>query len=461
MTIFFVWTAVFIGVKLTALGRNSGLLVFYAKGQAARIFGMKKPAHYAWTVLAITFVVLLVSAATRATPGVLMVPFEKEFGWSRATISLAISTNLVLYGLMGPFAAGLVNRYGPRRVMAASAFLMGLGTLATIVMKQSWELVALWGVVVGVGTGMIAIVMGATVVQRWFHQHRGLALGLLTASSATGQLIFLPLLAKLVVTYGWRSAVIVISAVALLIAPIAFWIMRDRPADKGVRPLGLPDTEPVPPSASVENPVVAALSALKMASRTREFWILAGSFFICGASTNGLVGTHMIPACMDHGIPEVQAAGLLAMMGIFDLIGTTGSGWLSDRFDNRLLLLMYYGFRGLALLYLPYGFVSESHGLSLFAVFYGLDWIATVPPTVALARQAFGAEKAGLVFGWILASHQVGAALAASVAGFIRTSEGSYDHAFMIAGVLCMISAAAVLFATKRPPAETLNPVAG
>ena len=422
---------------------------------------MKKPAHYAWTVLAITFVVLLVSAATRATPGVLMVPFEKEFGWSRATISLAISTNLVLYGLMGPFAAGLVNRYGPRRVMAASAFLMGLGTLATIVMKQSWELVALWGVVVGVGTGMIAIVMGATVVQRWFHQHRGLALGLLTASSATGQLIFLPLLAKLVVTYGWRSAVIVISAVALLIAPIAFWIMRDRPADKGVRPLGLPDTEPVPPSASVENPVVAALSALKMASRTREFWILAGSFFICGASTNGLVGTHMIPACMDHGIPEVQAAGLLAMMGIFDLIGTTGSGWLSDRFDNRLLLLMYYGFRGLALLYLPYGFVSESHGLSLFAVFYGLDWIATVPPTVALARQAFGAEKAGLVFGWILASHQVGAALAASVAGFIRTSEGSYDHAFMIAGVLCMISAVAVLFATKRPPAETLNPVAG
>ena len=422
---------------------------------------MKKPPHYAWIVLAITFVVLLVSAATRATPGVLMVPFEKEFGWSRATISLAISTNLLLYGLMGPFAAGLVNRYGPRRVMTASVLLMGLGTLATVAMKQSWELVALWGVVVGVGTGMIAIVMGATVVQRWFHVHRGLALGLLTASSATGQLIFLPLLAKLVVTSGWRWAVIVISAIALLIAPIAFWIMRDRPADKGLRPLGLPETEPVAPTSTGENPVVAALSALKMASRTREFWILAGSFFICGASTNGLVGTHMIPACMDHGIPEVQAAGLLALMGIFDLIGTTGSGWLSDRFDNRLLLLMYYGFRGLALLYLPYGFVSEGHGLSIFAVFYGLDWIATVPPTVALARQAFGAEKAGLVFGWILASHQVGAALAASVAGLIRTNEGSYDHAFMIAGFLCMISAVAVLFATKRPPAQALNPVAG
>ena len=421
---------------------------------------MKKP-HYAWIVLAITFVVLLISAATRATPGVLIVPLEKEFGWSRATISFAISTNLLLYGLMGPFAAGLVNRYGPRRVMSASAFLMGLGTLSTIVMKQSWELVALWGVVVGVGTGMIAIVMGATVVQRWFHLHRGLALGLLTASSATGQLIFLPLLAKLVEAHGWRWAVIVISGVALLVAPIAFWIMRDRPADKGLRPLGLAPTEPAPAAAVAANPVVAALSALKMASRRREFWILAGSFFVCGASTNGLVGTHLIPACMDHGIPEVQAAGLLALMGIFDLIGTTGSGWLSDRFDNRLLLLTYYGFRGLALLYLPYGFVSEGHGLSIFAVFYGLDWIATVPPTVALTRQAFGAEKAGLVFGWILAAHQVGAALAASVAGLIRTHEGAYDHAFIIAGVLCMIAAIGVLFAAKRPPAQVLDPVAG
>jgi sugar phosphate permease len=420
---------------------------------------MRKP-HYAWIVLAITFVVLLTSAAIRATPGVLMVPFENEFGWSRATISVAISTNLLLYGLMGPFSAGFINRYGPRRVMAVSSFMIGLGTLATIAMKQPWQLIALWGVLVGTGTGMVAVVMGATVVQRWFHVHRGLALGLLTASSATGQLIFLPLLAKLVVGSGWRWAVVVISAVALIIAPFAFWVMRDRPQDKGLKPLGLPDEEDVPALVG-GNPFLAAVSALRMASRSREFWILAGSFFVCGASTNGLVGTHLIPACMDHGIPEVEAAGLLAMMGVFDLFGTTGSGWLSDRFDNRLLLFTYYGLRGLALLYLPFGFISEGHGLTLFAVFYGLDWIATVPPTVALTRQVFGAEKAGLVFGWILASHQVGAALAASFAGFIRTVEGSYDYAFTIAGILCMISAVGVLFAARFPSTPALNPLPG
>jgi sugar phosphate permease len=417
----------------------------------------QKKAHYAWVVLGVTFVVLLISAAIRATSGVLIVPLEREFGWSRSTVSVAISVSLLLYGLIGPFAAGLVNRYGPRRVMSASALLIGVGSLSTITMQQPWHLIALWGVVIGSGTGIIAIVLGATVVQRWFYLHKGLALGLLTASSATGQLVFLPVLAQLVESYGWRSAVIAISSVALLVAPLTFLFMRDRPADKGLKPYGWPDSEPVPEPVA-GNPVVAALSALRMACGSREFWILAGSFFICGASTNGLIGTHLIPACMDHGIPEVQAAGLLALMGIFDLVGTTGSGWLSDRYDNRLLLLTYYGFRGLSLLYLPYGFVSEGHGLTLFAVLYGLDWIATVPPTVALTRQAFGAEKAGLVFGWIMAAHQVGAAASASLAGFIRTTEGNYDHAFMFAGVLCLISAVGVLFAGKRPTAPALSP---
>jgi sugar phosphate permease len=407
-----------------------------------------KKLHYAWVVLGVTFVCLLISAATRATPSILIVPLEHEFGWSRTTISLAISLNILLYGLIGPFAAGFINRYGPRRVMSASAVLIGLGTLATVTIKQPWQLFALWGVLVGVGTGMVAVVLGATIVQRWFYAHRGLALGMLTASSATGQLVFLPLLAKLVVDHGWRSAVISMAGLALLMAPIAIVLMRDRPQDKGLQPLGQPEGMAVSP-ATLQNPFVAAISALREASRSREFWILAGSFFICGASTNGLVGTHLVPACMDHGMPEVQAAGLLAVMGLFDLVGTTGSGWLSDRFDNRLLLFAYYGLRGLSLLYLPYGFISQGHGLSIFAVFYGLDWIATVPPTVALARQAFGAEKTGLVFGWIMASHQIGAALAASVAGMIRTNEGSYDHAFLIAGGLCIVSAVGVLFAGR------------
>jgi sugar phosphate permease len=405
--------------------------------------------HYAWVALGVTFVCLLISAATRNTPTILIVPLEEEFGWSRSTISMAISLNILLYGLIGPFAAGFINRYGPRRVMTASATLVGLGTLATITMKHSWQLFALWGVLVGVGTGIIAIVLGATVVQRWFYAHRGLALGMLTASAATGQLVFSPLLAKLVVDHGWRTAVVSMAALALLMAPIALLLMRDRPQEKGLLPLGQPEGMAVVPPPAVENPFVAAISALREASRSKEFWILAGSFFVCGASTNGLVGTHLVPACMDHGMPEVQAAGLLAVMGIFDLIGTTGSGWLSDRVDNRFLLFAYYGLRGLSLLYLPYGFLSHGYGLSIFAVFYGLDWIATVPPTVALARQTFGVEKVGLVFGWVMASHQVGAALAASFAGFIRTNEGSYDHAFIIAGSLCLGTAIAVLFAGR------------
>lgn len=410
---------------------------------------MTKKPHYAWVVLGVTFLCLLISAATRATSSILIVPLEREFGWSRTTISMAISVSILLYGLIGPFAAGFINRYGPRRVMAVSAILLGAGTLATTTIKHPWQLFALWGVLIGVGTGIIAIVLGATVVQRWFHAHRGLALGMLTASAATGQLVFLPVLAKLVVDHGWRSAVTSMAVVALLMAPLSLLLMRDRPQDKGLLPLGQPEGTPAPAPAVVQNPFAAAIGALVMASRSREFWILAGSFFICGASTNGLIGTHLVPACMDHGMPEVQAAGLLAVMGIFDLIGTTGSGWLSDRFDNRVLLFTYYGLRGLSLLYLPFGFISEGHGLSIFAVFYGLDWIATVPPTVALARQAFGAEKTGLVFGWIMASHQLGAALAASVAGLIRTNEGSYDHAFLIAGGLCLITAVGVLFAGR------------
>jgi sugar phosphate permease len=408
---------------------------------------MKKP-HYAWVILGVTFVALLSSAAVRATPGVLIVPLEREFGWSRSLISVSISINLLLYGLIGPFAAGLVMRYGARRVVSAAMLLIGLGTLGTVGMHRLWQLIALWGVIVGAGTGIVAIVVGASIVQRWFESHRGLAVGLLTASSATGQLVFLPVLAKIVVMSGWRSAALTMALVSLLVAPLVWWLMRDAPENIGLAPVGSRGSERSATHSSV-SPWAAAFDALRGAIRSREFWILGGSFFVCGASTNGLIGTHLIPACMDHGIPEVQAAGLLALMGIFDLIGTTGSGWLSDRLDNRWLLFAYYGLRGLSLLYLPRSLMDSGSGLSVFAVFYGLDWIATVPPTVALARRAFGLERGGIVFGWIVACHQVGAAVAAAVAGYIRTDEGSYDHAFVIAGALCMLSAIAVLFAGR------------
>jgi sugar phosphate permease len=418
---------------------------------------LRRP-HYAWIVAGITFLTLLVTAAVRSTPSILIVPLEQEFGWSRSTISLAISINLLLYGLIGPFAAGLLNRFGARKVMMLSLGLLSAGVALTTLIRASWQLVLLWGVLVGIGTGMTAIVLGTVVVHRWFWKRRGLVIGILTASSATGQLLFLPILARFVEQAGWRSAVLIV--VLSLIA--AFFMvligMRSDPVDIGARPYG--QGEMGVSKAEVSDPIRDALSALAVGLRSRDFWLLAGSFFICGASTNGLIGTHLVPACIDHGLPEVQGAGLLALMGVCDLVGTTGSGWLSDRLDNRWLLFVYYGFRGLSLLFLPLAFDPTTHGLTFFALFYGLDWIATVPPTVALTARIFGSERVGLMFGWIVAAHQIGASIIAYFAGLIRTMEGSYDAAFIISGVGCVIAALGVLWIGRGAPEREELPLA-
>lgn len=413
---------------------------------------VRRQLHYAWIVAAITFLTLIVGAAVRSVPGILIVPLEGEFGWSRTTISFAISINLLLYGLIGPFAAGLINRYGPRRVMLLSVLLVALGVSLTTLMRQPAHLVFLWGILVGGGTGMTAIVLGASVVHRWFHSHRGVVVGALTASTATGQLLFLPVLAWLVTQDGWRSAVLMVAGALLVVLPLIFFFMRDHPGSLGLRPYGLSEQEPIPEAKRGANPFWEAIAALRDGVRSRDFWLLAGSFFICGASTNGLIGTHLIAACSDHNIPEVKAAGLLAMMGIFDLVGTTVSGWLSDRFSNRWLLFTYYGLRGASLVLLPQAFQPETHRLSIFAVFYGLDWIATVPPTVALTAKIFGREQVGLMFGWIVAAHQIGAAAAAWGAGWLRTTQGVYDHAFMLSGGLCLITSGMVLWIGQRLP---------
>ena len=402
--------------------------------------------HYAWIVAAVTFLTLIVGAASRSVPGILIVPLEREFGWTRTTISFAVSINLLLYGLIGPFAAGFINRYGPRRIMLLSLSLVAVGVSLTTLMTSPTHLVLLWGVLVGCGSGMTALVLGATIVHRWFHSHKGLVIGVLTASTATGQLLFLPYLAHLVEHDGWRRVVLTVAFVLLLVLPLIYFFMRDDPAKLGLRPYGLPQGTDVPVAPSGSNPFAEAIAALKLGWRSRDFYLLAGSFFICGASTNGLIGTHLVPACMDHGIPEVKAAGLLALMGICDLVGTTISGWLSDRFSNRWLLFSYYGLRGLSLLFLPESFTPETHHLSIFAVFYGLDWIATVPPTIALIARSFGRERVGLMFGWVFAAHQVGAGIAALGAGWIRTEHGTYDHAFLISGGLCVLTAVMVLF---------------
>jgi predicted MFS family arabinose efflux permease len=419
-------------------------IVDVAVSQKAAQVSQAKKIHYAWIVFAVTFVALIVAAGVRSVPSILIVPLENEFGWSRATVSSAVSINLLMYGLIGPFAAALMNRFGVRRVMISAFVFIAVGVSATAFMRQPWQLQLLWGFGVGTGAGMVALVMGATVVNRWFHHHRGLLIGILTASTATGQLLFLPLLAKLVEGHGWRTATWCVTVAAIALVPLAIFFVKDDPARLGLRPFGLPDDEVL--SAPVQcNPLTDALSGLLLGLRSRDFYMLAGSFFICGATTSGLVGTHLVPACIDHGIPEVQAAGLLAMMGVFDLIGTTASGWLSDRFNNRILLFAYYGLRGLSLLYLPYAFEHGSHGLGWFAVFYGLDWIATVPPTLALTTRSFGRERATILFGWVVAAHQVGAALAAYGAGYLRSTEGHYDHAFLASAALCFVAAVAVL----------------
>ena len=401
--------------------------------------------HYAWVVAGITFLTLIVAAAVRATPSILIVPLEHEFGWSPATISCAISVNLALYGLIGPFAAGLLNRYGARRVMIASLALLSGGVALTTLIHAPWQLVLLWGVVVGIGTGMTAIVLGATVVHRWFRKERGLLIGVLTASTATGQLLFLPILAHLVESDGWRIAVaLVFGALLVALIFVCLW-MRSDPSEMGIRPFGEESDRSDPQELNRPDPFRQAIDALRRGVRSVDFWLLAGSFFICGASTNGLIGTHLIPACMDHGMTEVYAASLLAMMGIFDLIRTTASGWLSDRFSNRWLLFFYYGLRGLSLLLLPHALDQTSHWLSIFTVFYGLDWIATVPPTIALTAKIFGTRDVGLMFGWVIAAHQIGAAAIALLAGFIRSIDGSYDFAFELSGAACVATAFGVL----------------
>lgn len=398
--------------------------------------------HYGWVVAGVTFLTMLVTAGAVGAPGVLLVPLEREFGWETTDISSALAIRLVLFGLMGPFAAALMNRFGVRAVTMVALFLIAGGLLGSLFMREVWHLVALWGVVVGLGTGLTALVLGATVATRWFSQRRGLVVGLLTASSATGQLLFLPLLASLTERFGWRVALVFVVAGLAVAAVAVIALMRNRPADLGLAAYGedAPVASARPISATGIALAVSPIAALRDAARTRIFWVLFGTFFICGASTNGLIQTHFVALCGDFGMVAVTAAGVLALMGIFDFVGTVGSGWLSDRFDNRWLLFWYYALRGLSLLYLPFADFTF-YGLSLFAMFYGLDWIATVPPTVRLTAERFGRERANLVFGWVFAGHQLGAAVAAYGAGFTRTTFDSYLPAFFVAGALCLIAA--------------------
>ncbi|MEJ7927365.1 MFS transporter [Sphingobium sp. AN641] len=401
--------------------------------------------HYGWVVAAVTFLTMLVVAGAVGAPGVFIRPLQAEYGWSAADISGALAVRFILFGGMGPFAAAFMNRFGVRRMMLVSLGIVIAGLLASLGMTQLWQLFLLWGVVVGIGTGLTAMVLGATVATRWFSERRGLVIGLLSASTATGQLAFMPLLAAMSESVGWRAAMLIVCGAIMVVALVVLLLMRDRPADVGLSPYGADAIEPAPAQAATLGALLMTpLVVLRDAAKVPTFWVLFFSFFICGATTNGLVQTHFIALCGDYGLAAVGAASMLAMMGLFDFAGTLGSGWLSDRVDNRWLLFWYYGLRGLSLLYLPFSDFSL-YSLSLFAMFYGLDWVATVPPTVKLTAQRFGAAQANIVFGWIFAGHQLGAASAALGGGLSRTLWQSYMPAFVAAGVLCLTDAATVL----------------
>ena len=411
-------------------------------------FLARRGVHYAWVVATLTFLTMLTTAGAMGLPGALILPLHAEYGWTTAAISSALALRILLFGLMAPFSAALLLRFGLRAVIVTAVALISSGLLLATVMTSFWHLLALWGVVVGLGTGLTAMVLGATVANRWFARSRGLVLGLLTASAATGQLAFLPLATALVERVGWRAAVFPTVAACAVVAALVALFMADRPDDLGLGAYGeaapSPGSVPVPAAAGGPGPVARAFAILGEAARVPAFWALFGTFFICGLSTNGLIQSHFITFCADYGLGETDAASVLAMMGVFDFIGTVASGWLSDRFDNRWLLFWYYGLRGLSLLWLPSSSFSF-YGLSLFALFYGLDWIATVPPTVRLSAKLFGREKGPLVFGWVFTGHQIGAAVATYGAGAARTGLGNYLPAFYAAGAMCLVAALAAL----------------
>ncbi|MGD9477063.1 MFS transporter [Shinella sp. G-2] len=406
--------------------------------------------HYGWVVAATTFLTMLATAGAMGSAGVMIQPLHEEFGWDIADISSAMAVRLVLFGLLGPFAAAFMNHFGIRQVVASALALIMGGIVASFFMAEVWQLLLLWGVVIGVGTGMTALVLGATVATRWFSKRRGLVVGLMTASNATGQLVFLPLLAALTEAYGWRAALTLSVAVIAAAMLLVLLLMRDHPADVGLPAYG-ETAVAVPPRQdhSLGATLLAPLVTLRSVSGNPVFWVLFGTFFVCGLSTNGLIQTHWISICGDFGMAAVTAAGTLAVIGIFDFIGTVFAGWLSDRYDNRFLLFWFYGLRGLSLLYLSVSGFSMLE-LSVFAVFYGLDWVATVPPTVKLAAENFGREKAGLVFGWVFAGHQLGAATAAFGAGTLKSDYDTYMPALQIAGLMCVLAALSVLL-LRRP----------
>ena len=417
----------------------------------------KKKIHPAWFAVGVTFLTLVTAAGFRSASSVLIIPLEDAFGWGREQISLAVAINVLVYGLVAPFAAALMERFGIRKVVMSALTSVSIGSALTMFMSAPWQLIALWGFVIGISTGSLALVFAATVANRWFVEKRGIVIGVLTASSATGQLIFLPGLSYLAEMNGWKSVSSTIALVSIALVPIIWIFLKERPSDAGVLPYGAPENWSAPAKNSM-NAGSLAIDTLKQASKKKDFWYLVGSFFVCGLSTSGLIGTHFIPAAHDHGMGTTTAASLLALVGVFDLVGTIASGWLTDRYDPRKLLFFYYGLRGLSLFLLPSILFASVHPSTLvFVIFYGLDWVATVPPTIMLCRTILGPERATVVYGWVFAAHQIGGSIAAFGAAVLRVQFGDYAVAFYISGLMCLITSYYVLQIAKGQTREAIT----
>ncbi len=418
---------------------------------------IKSKIHPAWIAAIVTFFTLVATAGFRSAPSVIIIPLEDAFGWNREQISLALSVNVLLFGLIAPFAAALMERFTVRKVVMGALTTVSTGAFLTTQIHAPWQLVATWGVIVGIGTGSMALVFAATVANRWFVKRRGLVVGGLTAASAAGQLIFLPGLTRLSELHGWKSIGLTIGATSLLMVPFIYKFLREKPADLGLLPYGAPD-DWMPPMKSEMSAAKLAIVTLKEASAHKDFWYLTGSFFVCGLSTSGLIGTHFIPAAHDHGMGQVMAASLLALVGFFDVIGTLASGWLTDKYDPRKLLFFYYSLRGLSLFLLPSILFSTLQPSTLiFVIFYGLDWVATVPPTVMLCRTILGPDRGTIIYGWVFAAHQIGGSIAALGAAIVRVKFGDYAAAFYVSGALCIITSYFVLQICKGKDSASLN----
>jgi MFS family permease len=416
-----------------------------------------KKIHPAWTALVVTFLTLMATAGFRSAPSVLIIPLEDAFGWTRSQVSLAIAINVLLYGFVAPFAAALMEKFTVRKVVMYALTFVAVSAALTVFISEPWHLWALWGVCVGIGTGSMALVFAATVANRWFVKNRGLVVGALTAASAAGQLVFLPLLSHFAVRYGWQSVSITIAIASLLVVPLIYLFLKESPESIGTTPYGAPDDwQPIPKSEL--SAFRLAMDTISKAKGDRNFQILFFTFFVCGLSTNGLIGTHFIPAAHDHGMSQPVAASLLALVGVFDVVGTLCSGYLTDRYDPRKLLFFYYGLRGLSLFLLPSILFASIHPSTLvFVIFYGLDWVATVPPTIVLARLVLGPQRATIVYGWVFVAHQIGAATAALGAAVLRVQFGDYAIAFYISAGMCIVAAYLVLKIGKGKTATELR----